>query len=102
MWRSLPCSRCLLRRRLRHPQPRMCSRGSGVDEGGDDQARANAQRGQDLAERCPSGALHIPWLFVWPALSVQVACPSMDQCEPLEEKRARLKTSVRELLVMIP
>src|SRR5215831_4461412 len=43
MWRSIPRSCRLLCRRLRHPQPRSCGRGAGVDEGGDDQAWANAQ-----------------------------------------------------------
>jgi len=30
-----------------------CGRGAGVDEGGDDEARADHQRGQDLAEERP-------------------------------------------------
>jgi site-specific DNA recombinase len=68
MRRSVPCSCRLLRRRLRHPQPRSCGRGAGVDKGSDDKARVDAQRGEDLAERCPSGALHVPWLLVRPAL----------------------------------
>ena len=42
MWRRVPCSHHLLCRRLRHPQPRTCGRGVGLDEGGDDQARAHA------------------------------------------------------------
>jgi Reverse transcriptase (RNA-dependent DNA polymerase) len=36
-------------RRLRHPQYRMCGRGPGVGEGGDDAARTDTQRGQDRA-----------------------------------------------------
>src|SRR5262249_34198488 len=70
-WRRVPCSCRLLRRRLRHPQPRSCGRGAGVDEGGDDQARVDPQRGQDLAEGCPEGTLQLPWLLVWPALPLQ-------------------------------
>jgi RNA-directed DNA polymerase len=54
----------LLCRRLRHPQPRTCGRGAGVDEGGDDQARAHAQRGENQVEGCPHGALRLPWLLV--------------------------------------
>ena len=38
--RNVPRSRRLLCRRLRYPQPRSCGRGSGVDQGGDDKARA--------------------------------------------------------------
>ncbi len=60
-----PCRR--LCRRLRHPQPRPRGGGAGVDEGGDDQARARPQRGQDLAEGRPQGALRLPWLHVRPA-----------------------------------
>ena len=51
--RSVPCACRLVCRRLRHPQPRSCGRGAGVDEGGDDEARADAQRGEDLVEGCP-------------------------------------------------
>ena len=36
MRRSVPCPCRRLCRRLRHPQPRSCGRGAGVDEGGDD------------------------------------------------------------------
>ena len=36
MRRSFPRSCRRLRRRLRHPQPRLCGGGAGVDEGGDD------------------------------------------------------------------
>ena len=70
MQRSFPCPCCRLRRRLRHPQPRSCGRGAGVDEGGDDQARVDAQRGQDLAEECPTGALRLSWLLVRTSLSL--------------------------------
>ena len=65
-----PCRR--LCRRLRHPQPRLCGRGAGVDEGGDDEARADTQRGQDLAEECPTGALRLPRLLVRTSLSLQM------------------------------
>jgi hypothetical protein len=35
-------------------------------------------------------ALHIPWLLVWPAPSLQPECAyvPVHECEPLEEKRA--------------
>jgi hypothetical protein len=41
--RGIPCTRRRVCRRLRHSQPRSCSRGAGVDEGSDDQTRAYAQ-----------------------------------------------------------
>ena len=40
--------------------------GAGVDEGGDDQARAHAQRGEDLGEGRPGGTLRLPRLHVRP------------------------------------
>src|SRR6266404_94252 len=86
-WRSISCPRRLLCRRLRHPQPRLCDGGPGVDEGGDDQARADAQRGQDLAEGRPSGALHVPWLLVRSAL-VQGEWPMVPGHKPVQEERA--------------
>jgi len=49
-------------RPTRHPQPRLREGGSGVDESGDDEARANAQRGENLGEGCSPGALRFPWL----------------------------------------
>ena len=52
--RSFPRPHRLLCRRLRHPQPRLRGRGAGVDEGGDDEARADAQRGENLAEGRPA------------------------------------------------
>src|ERR1700738_2360424 len=58
-----------------------------VDEGGDDQARADAQRGQDLAEGRPSGALHVPWLLVRSAL-VQSEWPMVPGHKPVQEERA--------------
>ena len=62
--RSVQCPRRLLCRRLRHPQLRSRGPGSDVDEGGDDEARADTQPGQDLAEKCPAGPRRLPWLFV--------------------------------------
>ena len=101
MWRSLPCPCRLLCRRLRHPQPRSSGRGADVDEGGDDQARVDAQRGQDLAQRCPSGALHIPWLLVRTAPSLQPSARMYlhMSASPSKKSVQRLKTKVRELLV---
>ena len=60
--RSVPGSRRRVRRRLRHPQPRLRAGGSDVDEGGDDEARADAQRGENLGEGRPERALRFPWL----------------------------------------
>jgi RNA-directed DNA polymerase len=52
--RGVPRTCHLLCRRLRHPQPRTRGRGSDLDEGGDDEARADAQRGENLGEECPA------------------------------------------------
>ena len=49
MRRNVPRSGRLLCRRLRYPQPRSRSGGIGVDEGGDDQARVDDQRGKNFA-----------------------------------------------------
>src|SRR5580704_10288068 len=48
---------------LRHPQPRLRGRGADLDEGGDDEARAGAQRGENLGEECSRGKLRFPWLY---------------------------------------
>ena len=61
---SVPCTRHRVCRRLRHPQSRMCGRSAGVDEGGDDAARADTQRRQDLVEECSAGTLRLPRLLV--------------------------------------
>src|SRR3977135_4320491 len=53
--------------RLRHPQPRLRGGGAGVDEGGDNEARADIERGEDLAQRCPEGTLRVPWLLARPS-----------------------------------
>src|SRR3954449_8578310 len=42
--------------------------GPGVDQGGDDEARANAQRGENLGEGRPNGALRLPRIHVRSAL----------------------------------
>src|SRR5450759_3325843 len=42
----------------------MCGCGHGVDEGGDDAARADTQRGQDLVEDCSARTLRLPRLLV--------------------------------------
>ena len=52
--RGVPRTCHLLCRRLRHPQPRTRGRGSDLDEGGDDEARADAQRGENLGEERPA------------------------------------------------
>jgi retron-type reverse transcriptase len=66
--RHVPGSRCLLCRRLRYPQPRSCGGGIGVDEGGDDQARVDDQRGENFVEKRPTGTLRLPRLLVRRAL----------------------------------
>src|SRR5262249_31856666 len=90
LWRRVPGPRRLLCRRLRHPQPRSCGRGADLDEGGDDQARVDNQRDENLAEECPSGTFQLPWLLVWPAPPIQPECAyvPVHECEPLEEERA--------------
>ena len=87
VWRSIPCSRRRLCRRLRHPQPRLCGRGTGVDEGGDDEARVDNQRGQDLVERCPAERFDFLGYSFGP-LSLQLGRSQVHECEPLEEERA--------------
>ena len=77
----------VLCRRLRHPQPRSRGRGAGVDEGGDDEARADAQRGQDLGEGCPTRTLRLPWLLVRPA-PLPKGRPLVPGREPVQEERA--------------
>ena len=47
-------------RRLRYPQPRSRGGGISVDEGGDDQARVDDQRGENFAEKRPTGTLRLP------------------------------------------
>ena len=51
------------------------------------QARADAERGEDLAEGCPDGALRLPWLHVRPA-PLPERRPLVPGCEPVEEERA--------------
>jgi RNA-directed DNA polymerase len=68
MRRHVPGSRHLLCRRLRYPQPRSRGGGISVDEGGDDQARVDNQRGENFAEKCPTGTLRLPRLLVRRAL----------------------------------
>jgi retron-type reverse transcriptase len=64
MRRHVPCSRRLLCRRLRYPQPRLRGGGISVDEGGDDQARVDDQRGENFVEKRPTGTLRLPRLLV--------------------------------------
>ena len=51
-------------RRLRYPQPRSRGGGTSVDEGGDDQARVDNQRGENFVEKRPTGTLRLPRLLV--------------------------------------
>src|SRR5512144_576935 len=80
--------------RLRHPQPRSCGGGSGVDEGGDDQARACAQRGEDLDPERPAGTLRLPWIHVR-AASLSEGRPLVSGREPVSEERATAQSQGR-------
>jgi site-specific DNA recombinase len=77
----------LLRRRLRHPQPRLRGRGPGVDPAGDGQDRAGAQRGKDLDPECTAGTLRLSWLLVR-LTSRSEGRPLVSGCEPVEEECA--------------
>lgn len=55
-------------RRLRHPQPRACGGGPGVDAAGHDQARPCRQRDEDGCARCTAGTLRLPGLQLRTAL----------------------------------
>ena len=59
--------------------------GSGVDEGGDDEARADAQRGENLGEGRPEGELRLPWLHVRTAPPLQ-GWPLVSGREPVQEE----------------
>ena len=83
---GLPCAYRQLRRRLRHPQPPIGGRGPGVDEERDDEARADAQRGENLAEGRPDGALRLSRICVRTALR-QTERQPLSRREPLQEKR---------------
>src|SRR4030095_15489710 len=50
-------------------------------------AGADTQRGQDLAERCSSGALRLPWVLIRPPLSLQDEWP-ISWRKPVHEERA--------------
>jgi RNA-directed DNA polymerase len=52
------------------------------------EAGAHAQRGQNLAERCPTGTLRLPWLLVRPSLSLQGQRPMVLGRKPVQEERA--------------
>ncbi len=99
--RSIPCPCRRLCRRLRHPQPRSCGRGAGVDEGGDDEARADNQRGQDLAEGTPDRNASTSL-----ATRSDLTIPSrwngqmVPERKPVQEEHATAQErTVRELLV---
>ena len=72
-----------------------CGRGAGVDEGGDDAARADAQRGQDLVEGCPAGTLRLPRLLVRTA-PLQSERPMVSGREPVQEERATAQDEGRQ------
>ena len=77
----------------------MGGRGSGVDAGGDDEARADAQRGEDLAEKCSTGAR-----FDFLGYSFGPHCYKGNgqwylSASPSKKSMQRLKTKVGNLLV---
>src|SRR5512132_1276967 len=82
---SRPCD--LLRRRLHDPEPRPRGRRPGVDEGGDDAARARPQRGEDRDPGRPARALRLPRLYVRPA-PLPEGRPLVPGRESVEEERA--------------
>ena len=53
-------------------------------------ARADHQRGQDLAQERPTGTLQLPWLLVRPTL-VQADREMVPECKSLEEERATVE-----------
>src|ERR1700686_177926 len=87
MRRHVPCSRRLLCRRLRHPQPRSRGGGISVDEGGDDQTRVDDQRGENFVEKRPTGTRRLPRLLVRRA-SVRGERELVSGCEPVQEECA--------------
>src|SRR3977135_2404894 len=73
-----------------HPQSRMPGRGTGVDEGGDDAARADAQRGQNLVEECSARTLRLPRLLVRTS-PLQSERSLVSEREPVQEERATVQ-----------
>ena len=71
-----------------------CGWGAGVDEGGDDTARADAQRGQDLAEECSAGTLRLPRLLVRTSLP-QSERQVVSEREPVQEECATVQDESR-------
>jgi len=74
-------------RRLRHPQPRICGRGSGVDAAGHDQARAYRERSEDHRARRAAGTLRLPGLQLRTA-SLSEGWPLVSGGESFTEERA--------------
>src|SRR5215469_2412304 len=75
----------------------MCGRGAGVDDGGDDEARAHTQRGQDLAEECPAGTLRFPCYSFGPH-RYKANGKRYLGASPSKRSVQRLKTTVGNLL----
>jgi len=98
-WRSIPCPRRLLCRRLRHPQPRLCGgRALAWTKAVMTRLGLTPQRGQDLAEGRPSGALHVPCYSFgphWYKANGQWYLGT----SPSKKSVQRLKTTVGNLLV---
>ena len=65
--RSVSRTRRLVRRRLRHPQPRLCGGSAGVDEGGDDEAGLTLNEAKTSLKDARKGTLRVPWLRDRPA-----------------------------------
>src|ERR1700730_8531418 len=93
MRRHVPCSRRLLCRRLRYPQPRSRGGGISVDEGGDEQARVDDQRGENFVEKRPTGTLRLPRLrraSVWGERElVSGSEPVQEECATAQDKGRR-------------
>ena len=70
-----------------------------MDEGGDDEARADAQRGENLGEECPTGTLRLPRLLVRTRICYKANGNWYLGASPSKKSVQRLKTKVGDLLV---
>ena len=69
---------------------RGCAAEAGVDEGGDDAARADTQRGQNLVEECSARTLRLPRLLVRTS-PLQSERSLVSEREPVQEERATVQ-----------
>ena len=56
-----------------------------MDEGSDDKAKAQPERGQNFDQGCPKGTLRVPRLLVRAALLVE-EWPAVSGREPIQEE----------------